>query len=281
MVQRSTPEAFRTLVSSTTVPMLPLVDDHSAQRAPGWTTYTDHFENNPEIEVFCGGENEKYATAAAVWRQGNLLHFGFEQSPTELNENGRRLLLNCIAYISRFTEDRPIAVTPSVFAGPATLPRTYIDRRIMGKNDPKELEWMLIPELHRKISGMTPDEMRSWHKENRSYLHPSDTAEKRLEIDQEALALKARIDQLEFFRRCIAGLVGEKSNTARKLLMHYAPIGTGNIQSADDWQSWFAENEPYLFFSDQADYRWYIDPLAKMRRIPSAQLHGPVRASRP
>ena len=182
MIQRTTPEAFRMLVSSATVPMLPLVDDHSRQWAPGWTTYTDHFENNPDIEVFCGGENEKYATAAAVWRQGNLLHFGFEQSPAELNENGRRLLLNCIAYISRFTEDRPIAVTPSVFAGPAALPRTYIDRRIIGKNDPKELEWMLTPELFRKISGMTQDQMRSWHKKNLSYLHPSDTAEKRLEI---------------------------------------------------------------------------------------------------
>jgi len=74
--------------------------------------------------VFCGGE-KKAATAAAVWRQGNLLHFGFEQSPDELNAIGRRLLLNSIAYISRFTEDKPIAITPSVFAGPAALPRTY------------------------------------------------------------------------------------------------------------------------------------------------------------
>ena len=140
---------------------------------------------------------------------------------------------------------------------------------------------MLTPELFRKISGMTQDQMRSWHKKNLSYLHPSDTAEKRLEIDREALALEARIGELEFFRRCIASLVGEKSDTARKLLMRYAPIGTENIHSAADWQSWFTENEPYLFFSDQADYRWYIDPLAKKRRIPSAQLRGPARASRP
>ncbi|MCI0541082.1 MAG: hypothetical protein L0Z50_38255 [Verrucomicrobiales bacterium] len=281
MLPRATPEAFRTLVKSATVPMLPLVDDHSRQWAPGWTTYTDHFENNPDIEVFCGGENEKYATAAAVWRQGNLLHFGFEQTPTELNENGRRLLLNAIAYISRFTEDKPLAVTPSVFAGPAALPRTYIDRRILGKSDLKELEWMLVPELYARISGMRREEMRSWHKENRSYLHPSNTAEKRLEIDQAALALKAHIDELVFFRQCIDNLAGEKADTARKLLKRYAPAGTENLQSRSDWQSWFAENEAYLFFSDQADYRWYIDALAKKRNIPSAQLRGPARASRP
>jgi hypothetical protein len=89
----------------------------------GWCTYPDGFEENPDIEVFCGGENEKMASAAACWRQGHLLHFGFEQSPAEMNEAGQRLLLNAIAYISRFTEDRPIAVTPSVFAGPVAVPR--------------------------------------------------------------------------------------------------------------------------------------------------------------
>src|SRR5439155_15483357 len=199
MIERATPKAFRPPETKATVAMLPLVRDPARKWSAGWCTYPDGFDENPDIEVFCGGENEKMARAAACWRQGNLLHFGFEQSPAELNENGRRLLLNCIAYISRFTEDRPIAVTPSVFAGPAALPRTYIDRRIIGKNDPKELEWMLTPELFRKISDMTQDQMRSWHKKNLSYLHPSDTAEKRLEIDREALALEARIGELEFF----------------------------------------------------------------------------------
>src|SRR5687768_15963590 len=135
MVQRATPEAFRSTINTPTVPMLPLVDDHSKKWRDGWCTYNDHFEKNPDIEVMCGGENEKTPRAVAIWRQGNLLHFGFEQSPAEMNETGRRLLLNSIAYISRFIEDRPIAVTPSVFAGPAALPRTYLDRRISGSDD--------------------------------------------------------------------------------------------------------------------------------------------------
>ena len=42
----------------------------------------------PEIEVFCGGINSKTATAAALWRQGNLLHYGFDLSPDEMNESG-------------------------------------------------------------------------------------------------------------------------------------------------------------------------------------------------
>lgn len=278
MVQRPTPQAFKTVVTSKTVPMLPLVDDHSRSWPAGWTTYTDHFEKNPDIEVFCGGENSKAATAAAVWRQGNLLHFGFEQSPAELNENGRKLLLNSIAYISRFTEDRPIAVTPSVFAGPAALPRTYLDRRMTGLADWRELEWMVLPELFTKLGAMTDEERKAWYKEHRPYLHPSDTPEKKLTIDEDALALKAPIDSTDFFRKCLAALKTGNADTARQLLKRYGPAGTEQF-TADQWRTWFEENEPYLFFSDQADYRWYIDPLAKKRGVPSAKLRGPLRAT--
>jgi hypothetical protein len=41
-----------------------------------------------------------------------------------------------------------------------------------------------------------------------------------------------------------------------------------------------AGNKDYLIFSDQGDYRWYIDLLAKKRGIPSSELRGPARASR-
>src|SRR5262245_51318456 len=123
LVVRPTPAAFRPTVTNKTVRMLPLVREQKRDWRPGWCTYPDGFDLNPDIELFCGGENEKMAGAAACWRQGNLLHFGFEQSPSEMSEAGQRLLLNCIAYISRFTEDRPIAVTSSVFGGAVALPR--------------------------------------------------------------------------------------------------------------------------------------------------------------
>ena len=48
--------------------------------------------SRPEVEILCGGINDKTARAAGLWRQGNLLHFGFEQSPAELNETGRVML---------------------------------------------------------------------------------------------------------------------------------------------------------------------------------------------
>ena len=62
----------------------------------GWCSYYYEFADVPEAEYFCGGINEKTPRASAVWRQGNLLHFGFEQSPVELNATGRALLVNAI-----------------------------------------------------------------------------------------------------------------------------------------------------------------------------------------
>jgi hypothetical protein len=279
--QLPTPEGFRTALTTTTVTLLPLVDDHKKEWRDGWCTYSDHFEKNPDIEFISGGANDKAITAAAIWRQGNLLHFGFEQSPAELNETGRRLLLNSIAYISRFTEDRPIAVTPSVFSGPAGLPRSYLDRRVNGTNDIQQIDWMVSPDLARKIVGLPADERRKWYESHRSFLHPGKTPEKRLEIDEDALALNAPLDKSDFFTRCIAALDTDKSAAALKLLQAYAPLNAGELSTSAEWEKWFAENKKYLFFSDQADYRWYIDPLAKKRGVPSADLRGEARASRP
>jgi hypothetical protein len=278
MVSRPTPAAFRPTVTDSKVLMLPLVADQRRDWKAGWCTYPDGFDANPDIEVFCGGENEKMAKAAACWRQGNLLHFGFEQSPSEMNETGRRLLLNCIAYISRFTEDRPIAVTPSVFAGPVALPRAYLDRRLRDKGDASEIDWIVRPSVIEALKGKSPDDVRSWYSEHRGYLHPG--AEAKLQLDEDALELGAPIDSLEFFERAIAALAGSRSEARRasRLLAEYAPLETRRM-TATEWEAWFKDHRPYLFFSDQGDYGWYVDPLAKQRGVPTQNLRGPARAT--
>jgi len=124
MVRRSTPNDWKPGLKDAAVEVLPLVQNTSHSFAPGWCTYASDFGDLPEVEFFCGGINTKLHTAAGLWRQGNLLHFGFEPAPAELNDNGRALLINAIVYISRFTEDRPIARTRSVFAGPVARARS-------------------------------------------------------------------------------------------------------------------------------------------------------------
>ena len=73
----------------TTIKVLPLAVEEKSGRTPGWCTYTRDMDEAPEIEVFCGGINSKTATAAGLWRQGNLLHYGFDLSPDEMNESGK------------------------------------------------------------------------------------------------------------------------------------------------------------------------------------------------
>ena len=60
-----------------------------------------------------------------------------------------------------------------------------------------------------------------------------------------------------------------------RLLDRYAPAGPVDRDSAAAWKSWWLANKPYLFFSDSGGYRWYIDPLAKKRQIPTLDLRGP------
>ena len=103
-------------IRALSVDVLPLARDAARPRRPGWCTYTYEHEQAPELEILCGGVNSKTPRAGAVWRQGHLLHFGFDLAPSELTDAGRALLVNSIAYVARFTEDRPIVRTPSVFA---------------------------------------------------------------------------------------------------------------------------------------------------------------------
>jgi hypothetical protein len=59
----------------------------------------------------------------------------------------------------------------------------------------------------------------------------------------------------------------------------FAPDGPVG-RDAGAWSQWHAAHAPYLFFSDWGGYRWYVDPLAKKRGVPAAELRGPARADR-
>jgi hypothetical protein len=86
----------------------------------------------------------------------------------------------------------------------------------------------------------------------------------------------------EFFDRAIAELSrpGMEAERARRMLQRYAPEGPGRTSTAQAWADWWRANADYLFFGEAGGYRWYLDPLAKTRGVPTARLRGPARASR-
>lgn len=280
-----TPEAFaHELKTNETIAVLPLVDGISNYHtvintyARGWSTHYFEFADVPDVEVFSGGINEQTPRSAAFWRQGNLLHFGFEQSPAELNAAGRAMLVNAIVYISRFTEDRPIDVSPSVF-GPEKIAVSRRRARSYFVNYPREIPEIFTAAALAQFNWHDTNTAFAWFDSQRSWIHPNE--QNLLEVDAEAKALNLIFDSPDFFPKAIAALRDEKTKSAAAaVLSRYAPEGAGASADADTWQKWWQENSPYLFYSELGGYHWYIDPLAKKRGVPCKELVGPLRATK-
>ena len=182
----STPPAFQDEIKQPTIQVLPLVDDMNRNWMMGWCTYSTEFAAYPDVEYFSGGVNHKTPTAAAVWRQGNLLHFGFEQSPTEMNQTGRDLLLNSIAYISQFSQDRPIAYTPSPFS--VNVARSRRETTNILANWPTQWLPAMIgerfsPALATQLQAKSRQELVAWAAANAKFLRPDQNNQ--YEIDQD------------------------------------------------------------------------------------------------
>ena len=277
-----TPEAFVEELTEKEVEVLPLVDDYKKTWNAGWCTYSNYFDKNPDVEFFCGGVNHKTPTAAGLWRQGNFLHFGFEQSPKEMNRHGKELLLNSIAYISRFSQDRPIATTPSVFGGAVAKPRRTPGAWLKYE---ERAEWVLDifqPEARAHLQSLkTTTAKKEWCNVNSKYFAPGQNC--LLGIDEDLQSIGLAFDAPEFFARVFDDLSATDPKAverSRRLLARYVPCGPGATASVKDWQDWHAANKTYLFALDTGDYRWYVDDLAKSRGIPSAELRGPLRADK-
>lgn len=268
------------------LPFLRLVDENGRKkiRMPGWCTYTSYFNESPEMEVICGGSNSKSPTAGAVWRQGNLLHFGFEPDPSQLNAAGRALLVNVIVYATRFAGDRPLFKTVSPFkkggSGRTRVPITPVfvarwrERFKLG-----HLEHWFVPTLIETMPRDSAEAFWTWFDAKRAYLRP--TASGKLDFDPDAVALGAAPASDGFFEKALAGLArgGETADRARRLLARYAPDGAPTGGTSADWHTWWKENGPYLFFSSTEGFRWHLDAFARTRGLPSRECRGPARAA--
>ena len=278
-----TPEQFQDELKVPTIPVLPLVDGirqyHTVIRdySPGWSTHYFEFADMPEVEFFSGGINEQTPRSAAFWRQGNLLHFGFEQSPAQLNAAGRALLVNAIVYISRFTEDRPIDITPSVFGQEKIATSRRRATNYLLSADSK-LQWATNEFSAATLASFNWHDHAqavAWARTNATWLHPGPG--NFLEVDAEAKSLGIPFDSPDFLSKTIAALHDEKTRTlAAAVLARY--VSDGPIGDAPAWDRWWSENAHYVFYSELGCYRWYIDPLAKKRHISTRDLRGPARA---
>jgi len=260
------------------VQVLPLRAASPGHDVPGWCSYADQLAEAPDVEILCGGINSKAESAAAVWRQGNLLHFGFDLTPDEMNESGRALLVNAIVYIARFRGDRTILRMPSPFAGKSTRSRAALGRWLLNENVP--LDWFTQALATGMLDGVdTKDRgaLQAWFTEHQPALRPGEQG--RLVVDEDVRALGCGYDAPGFFASALAALDDTgKADAAARALARFVPDGPGAAADRAAWKTWLAANEPYLFFSEWGGYRWYVDPLAKARGVPTTTLRGPARS---
>lgn len=273
-----TPSSFQDDMEEKSIDVIPIVDDFKKKWRAGWCTYSTAFDVFPDVEFFCGGVNHKTPTAAAIWRQGNLMHFGFQPSPKEMNDTGDRLLLNAIAYISHFSDDRPIAISPSVFVGPRVRPRKTVASWL---KNPQRRDWvknLVAEDLWETIQSQGEAEsMISWAREHTPYFTPD--TESKIAIDPDLKTMQMGFDDAGFIEAAIEALacdIPADKERAIGMLNRYVPEGPRS-GDASSWQRWHEENKPYLFATDFGHFRWYIDPLAKQRKIPTIKLRGPDR----
>jgi hypothetical protein len=267
-------------VSTAEVQVLPLRDKPRRGMA-GWCTSGVDLEDSPEVEVMCGGINTKTPQHAGLWRQGNLMHFGFQETPSEFNATGRALLENAIVYIARFTEDRPIAVTPAGFRNRKYPRSRHWLRQALAQptSTAKALARRFGKDLRSKVQGMADDEAKRWIRKNMGFLAAD--ADGLLAVDADARALGIALDKPTFFLGALAAAKSEESaRRALALLARRIPEGPGASAGAKSWQAFLDAQRDYLFFTEPGGYVWHLDPLAQKRRIPSVELRGSRRARR-
>jgi hypothetical protein len=274
-VEVATPASWRdALQGQENVAVLPLCDG-KGPKSSGWCVAASQLRG-AEIEWMCGGINSKQPTHGGLWRQGNLLHFGFEPSPSEYNETGRKLLLNSIAYISRFTTDRPIVRSQSfVDSAPMRASKHWLEFMLtFPKAKVEDLAgWFLAP-WGEQIGKLEMAEARAFVNERLPALCIEGS---KFTFDQDALQLGVDVQKDGVVRQLADMLHGEQAERARALLGRLVADGPGADTTANNWDNWLKGRADALCF-DWHTHVWRLDPLAFWRGSKSADLRGPARA---
>jgi len=211
------------------------------------------FDDSPDAEILVKGFNSsKEYGAAGVSRHGNYLQWGYSAPPSQMTEPGRKLLLNCINYISRF-DGKPPLIRTRASQRTNAIRLAAIILRISG--DKREFfERTFGSELYNRYR-QDPDGLARHYRDNIELIYRDGVY--RVDDELKSLGLESN-RTLETLEALIALLADPaKSSTAQTLLTRYT---TQDFDTAEQWQSWLTESKPRIYFTDTGGYKFLVTP---------------------
>lgn len=260
-IEHDLPDPFKDALKKPKAKVLPLATKEQPGTLPGWCSYPGPLDA-PDIEILSGGLNAKTIDAAGLWRQGHLLHFGFDIHAQNFSDNGRKLFLNSIHYIARFTEDRPSLRIPG-FGTPSPRARDSLARWLDAEGH--RLEW--FKDRFHALPTDDRAELKKWFMRVSPYLYPDEDA--KFHVDEFLQTKGIANHDPKIFQLA-------QDPEGRKALRRYLPPDAPEDPAA--LTQWIEKRKDALFFSDWGGYRWYVDELALKRGVPTAKLRGEARA---
>lgn len=255
------------------IPMWRVEQNRYEQYRIGMVSHGDGFEDSPDAEFISGGRSLKSIDAVAIGRHGNYLMWGFAASPRYMTDEAKRVFVNAICYINKFSGKTPIArkfekgvttkkqIHDNLYVLSKKAYRTYVKRMMnMGKTcltRDNFIKEYLHPDLYAKFNGSIKS-CRKFLKENMDFFYGKNYS---FVVDDDVKKLAVNNESVSLLATCISNWKrGYDVELSKRILERYT---LENFQTVDGWEKWFAENKSKLFFSEACGYKFIVNDYEK------------------
>ena len=203
----------------------------------GLVAHGDGFEENQDAEKIAGGGSDKGREAVAIGRHGNFFMWGFAADPGYMTEQGKRVFINAICYISKFDGQMPVA-------------RKYANG------------WVTREKMRKQLALFDPETFAVYTENTNVY-------------NRKLAELKLEVNNLNAAREVVPGdLISQAWPQPRPLLDREAflekylgyPAKRVGCQDVNAYRRYLEENMDY-FYGGEGDFTFSVDTDLKQLGI--------------
>jgi hypothetical protein len=214
------------------------------------------FLNAPDAEILTLGYNVgKGPREAGVSRQGNFLQWGFNGSPKQMTEAGKRFFINCIVYIRKFDGKAALIRRSASDRSLAPMYASYIS----SMDDASFVERVFGPAIRAKFKGEPKSyaaDLAKYLEANMEFIYYGSSG---FEVDEDlkglGVASNRKVETLEKLMAMRSDAL--KKPTVDKILARYLDA---KVATPTTVEKWFADNRDCIFFTDVGGYKFLAAP---------------------